>query len=70
MEQTHEDYTPSKELVKDALFNRLGLTDAAIAKVSSKGILVVTADLELHIALQARGADSLNFNHVRAISWS
>lgn len=70
IEQTEEFYTPSRELVKDPVFTPLGLTDAAIATVCSKGILVVTVDLDLHIALQNRGADSLNFNHVRAMGWS
>jgi hypothetical protein len=70
VEQAEEFYAPSRELVQDALFSRLGLTDAAIATVCSKGILLVTADLDLHLALQRRGADSLNFNHVRAMGWS
>lgn len=70
VEQMEEFYTPSKDLVRHDLFDRLGLTDAAIATVCSKGILVVTADLDLHIALQNRGADSLNFNHVRAMGWN
>lgn len=70
VEQTEEFYTPSKELVQDALFTRLGLTDAAVANVCARGILVVTVDLDLHIALQTHGADSLNFNHVRAMGWS
>lgn len=70
VEKADESYTPSSDLIKNALFTRLGLTDAAVAKVCSKGILVVTTDLDLHIALQTRGADSLNFNHVRAMGWS
>jgi hypothetical protein len=43
------------------------LTDAAIAKVSSRGILVLTSDLNLQLALQRRGLGVLNFNHVRAM---
>lgn len=35
-----------------------------------KGILVVTADLDLHVALERGGLDALNFNYVRPIGWS
>jgi hypothetical protein len=67
VEQIEESYDASRALVGHPLFERLGLADAAIATACSRGILVLTADLELHLALERRGADSLNFNHVR---WS
>jgi len=67
VEKVEEYYDTSAALVTDPLFARLGLTDAAIAKVSAKGILVLTADLDLQLALQRRGLDALNFNHVRAM---
>ena len=70
LENIDERYDPSKAVVTDSLFTRLGLTDAAIATVCSKGILVLTSDLDLQLALQQRGADALNFNHVRALGWS
>ena len=69
-EQIEETYDPSRALVADSLFERLGLTDAAIATVCSRGILVLTADVELQLALQHRGADALNFNHVRPLAWN
>lgn len=69
VEQMEEHCAPTKELVRDALFTRLGLTDAAVATVCSSGTLVVTADLDLWSALQHRGADALNFNHVRMLGW-
>ena len=69
-EQIEETYDPSRALVADSLFERLGLTDAAIATVCSRGILVLTADVELQLALQRRGADALNFNHVRLLEWN
>ena len=65
-----ESYDPSRVLVESPLFSRLGLTDAAIASVCSRGVLVLTADVELHLALQRLGADALNFNHVRQLAWS
>lgn len=68
--QMEESYDPSKSLVADPLFSRLGLTDAAVATVCSRGILVLTADLDLQLALQIRGGDALNFNHVRPLGWS
>jgi hypothetical protein len=70
VEEIEETYDPSRVLVAHPLFERLGLTDAAIATVCSRGILVLTADVELQLALQHRGADALNFNHVRPLAWN
>jgi hypothetical protein len=70
VEQMEEVYDPTRVLVTHDLFSRLGLTDAAIATVCSKGILVLTTDLNLQLALQQRGAEALNFNHVRPLGWT
>jgi hypothetical protein len=70
VEQMEEYYELSRVLVSDPIFERLGLTDAAIATVCSRGILVLTADVELQLAVQRQGADALNFNHVRPLGWS
>ena len=40
VERIDESYDPSRTLVSDPIFERLGLTDAAIATVCSRGILV------------------------------
>ena len=69
VDQIDESYDPSRVLVSDPVFERLGLTDAAIAKVCSRGVLVVTADVELQLEVQRKGADALNFNHVRPLGW-
>jgi hypothetical protein len=69
VEQMEESYDPSKDLVTHPLFPRLGLADAAIAMVCARGPLVLTADLNLQLALQQRGADALNFNHVPPLGW-
>ena len=69
VDQIDESYDPSRVLVPDPMFERFGLADAAIAKVNSRRILVVTADVRLHVALQQRGWDALNFNHVRPLAW-
>jgi hypothetical protein len=63
-------YDPGHLLVADSSFSRLGLADAAIATIGDRGTLVLTADVELHLALQKRGADSLNFRHVRQLGWN
>src|ERR1035437_10133139 len=69
VENIAESYDTSRTLVADPLFKRLGLADAAIATVCSRGILVLTADVQLQIALQERDIDALNFNHIRPLGW-
>jgi hypothetical protein len=65
-----ERFVKSQTVVQDALFDRLGLTDSAIASLHEEDVLVVTDDLHLHLALERRGVDSLNFNHVLALEWA
>jgi hypothetical protein len=67
VELMDESYDECRTLVSHPLFSRLGLTDAAIATVCSRGILVLTTDVKLELALQQRGADALNFNHLRSV---
>ena len=69
VERVDERFDASRIVVADATFKRFGLTDAALATVSSRGLLVLTADTHLHRALQERDIDSLNFNHVRLLGW-
>ena len=69
VENIEESYDPSRLLVGDPAFKRLGLTDAAIATVCCRGVLVLTADAKLHVALQERDIDALNFNHIRPLGW-
>jgi hypothetical protein len=69
VEQVEESCDASRLVVDDPAFERLGLTDAAIATVCSRGILVLTTDVRLQIALQARDIDALNFNHIRLLAW-
>ncbi len=70
VEQMEESYDISRVLITHDLFSRLGLTDAAIATVCSRGILVLTTDLNLQLALQNCGTDALNFNHIRPQGWT
>lgn len=67
--QMREFYDESRTIVADASFVRLGLADAAIATLCRTSMLVLTDDLQLHITLQNRGVDSINFNHLRAFFW-
>jgi hypothetical protein len=69
VEQIEESYDASRLLVGDPAFERFGLTDAAIATVCSRGILVLTTDARLQLALQERDIDALNFNHIRPLAW-
>jgi len=64
-----ERYDESRFVVEDPAFSYLGLADAAIAMASQNSLLVMTDDLDLHRALTQRGADALNFNHVRQLLW-
>ena len=69
IEQIEETYDGSRVLVADSCFDRFGLTDAAVAAVCSRGVLVLTTDLQLHLMLQERNIDALNFNHIRPLAW-
>ena len=69
VEQMQEFYDESRAVVADSCFVRLGLTDAAIAMLSRRNLLVMTVDLDLYLTLQGRGADVVNFNHLRAQNW-
>lgn len=60
----------SREVVSDRSFQRLGLTDAAIAMISQRNHLVLTDDLTLEMTLHQRGVDAINFNHIRVSNWT
>jgi hypothetical protein len=64
-----EEYCSSKNAVTDPCFRRLGLTDAGIAHIAAK-FLVVTADFALYQTLRSRNVPAVNFNHIRAAAWA
>jgi len=64
-----ESCDESRAVVGESSFKRLGLADAAIVMVCSRGALVITDDLDLYVELSGRGCDVVNFNHIRPISW-
>ncbi len=53
-----------REVVLDK-FVRLGLTDAALISVAGQGKLLLTDDLDLHLATVTSGWSSINFTHMR-----
>ncbi len=51
--------------IDQALFVRLGLTDASVvAAIGTEGLLL-TDDLDLHLAAIGKGSPSINFTHMR-----
>jgi hypothetical protein len=65
--KSQEIYDLSKDLVANPVFTMLGLADAAVAAVCSRGTLIMTDDRALHGALEKRGSDSLYFPDLRYI---
>ena len=62
---------PSVRAAASRFYERLGLTDAAIAVVAGeKKCGVLTDDLDLYLALHTDGIPVLNFAHVRAQLWA
>jgi len=62
-----ERFEASREIARQPLFARLGLTDAAVASATRKEMLVLTDDLDLYLALARAGADCINFSHIRPL---
>lgn len=48
-----------------SIFVRLGLTDASLVATIDVNRLLLTDDLDLHLAALAKGASSINFTHMR-----
>jgi hypothetical protein len=60
-----ETHCPSRIVVTDRNYRKLGLTDAAILSFP-RDVLVLTDDLPLYQVLSSRGRDVINFTHIRA----
>ena len=60
-----ERYQISADIVRHSLFLSFGLADSALAMESDEGMLLLTDDFSLCAALQKRGRDAINFNHLR-----
>jgi hypothetical protein len=59
----------SKKLVLAKGFFNFGLTDTAILDLPPKRYLVLSIDAALVIALQKKGVEVINFNHLRQLDW-
>jgi rRNA-processing protein FCF1 len=66
---SEEHYVRSLEAVEAAEFSRLGLADASILSSPTEDLTVLTDDLHLYLALQRRGVEVINFNHLRERFW-
>ena len=64
-----ERRSESKHLVQSNAFFNFGLTDCAILDLPPQKYLVLSVDAPLVIALQKKGIDAINFNHLRQQSW-
>lgn len=63
----HADSTAS--LVSKPAFERLGLTDVAIAVAAELPAFVLTADVDLYVHISSLGLATENFNHIRQGAW-
>lgn len=64
-----ERYLPSSQVAQAAEFSRLGLADSSILLLAQEDLIVLTDDLPLSLALQRRGVEVVNFNHLREKLW-
>jgi len=55
----------SDVVIDQPIFVQLGLTDAVIAATVDANRLLLTDDLDLHLAACSKGAPSINFTHMR-----
>ena len=69
IEAAREMYDTAKHLIQNPLFERFGLGDASVGAVCAREVVVLTADVQLQLALAGSGLDAINFNHVRARGW-
>ena len=64
--ESEEIVIASAEASSNSAFNRLGLTDAALLEAVTPDTPLVTVDLKLYLAANARGQEvALNFTHLR-----
>jgi len=70
IEQATEYRDESRLVVKDPSFDRLGLTDAAIAALGRHSYLFLTDDLDLYVTLLKRGVDAINFSYLQQLRFT
>ncbi len=62
---SQERYVPSSVAAERKEFVRLGLADAALLEIAAKDVTLLTTDFDLYNTALAKGAQALNFNHLR-----
>ena len=70
LRRCNEHSDASMELASNPEFNRLGITDVAIAVAANAFAFVLTAGLPLYLHCSRSGLNVANFNHVRQGAWS
>jgi hypothetical protein len=63
--QSNEMYVDSRVAVAHSDYIRLGITDAVLLTLSKSGGVLLTVDLDLYLAAQYAGLNSVNYNHLR-----
>ena len=62
---SQERYVPSSVAAARKEFIRLGLADAALLEIAAKDVTLLTTDFDLYNTALKKGAQALNFNHLR-----
>lgn len=62
-----EIYLPSKEVVEDPVFQKIGLTDAGIYRLQRNGTKIMTDDYNLYNRLMKNGVDAVNILHSKGL---
>jgi hypothetical protein len=62
---SQERYVPSSVAAERKEFVRLGLADAALLEIAAKDVTLLTTDFDLYNTALKKGAQALNFNHLR-----
>ncbi|CAK8713487.1 MAG: hypothetical protein CDV28_102193 [Candidatus Electronema aureum] len=62
---SQERYVPSSVAAERKEFIRLGLADAALLEIAAKDVTLLTTDFDLYNTALKKGAQALNFNHLR-----
>jgi hypothetical protein len=66
-DQFEEEYVPTRIAAQRPELERFGLTDAVLMELSTKRLLLLTADGPLADYCRAKGGDAINFTHLRPL---
>lgn len=68
--KTEEQYLSSNLATGHPAFVRLGLTDATLLEVIKNSACLLTVDLDLYLAAMDQGANAVNFNHLKDMTYA